>query len=345
METILDEIQADVESELDKVSLERLADLNPDLLANIKKTAEDHLGSGGAPTAVVVERTYILETRSPSCIQQSKAWNESKFVVESDASKIVQGIAALVGAAGDEPHTARDAMTVTHTLSVASALSKMLQQSVSYWQSQQESTTKAEPVTRRPTAGVSAVDPSKFTNDGLKEKDPNVIGLLYEVGLPFVSTADGRRFATQMELSHHLDALFKRNQLEKSMARTEERDWYITSDAWCGIMTAEASKPVTPANVSDVSAAESEYDPATSTVPADEARESCVVCGINFKMFFDSDDGVYKYSNCREIVVINDDDVALNESEDALVHVTCWQGLGSPDELTSDQAIQETARH
>ena len=77
-------------------------------------------------------------------------------------------------------------------------------------------------------------------------------------------------------------------------------------------------------------------------MPADELRDRCVVCGINFKMFFDNDDGIYKYSNCIEKEVLNDD-VAELESEQQLVHVTCWRGLGSPDVLSADQALQQSS--
>ncbi len=82
-------------------------------------------------------------------------------------------------------------------------------------------------------------------------------------------------------------------------------------------------------------------DPDKWSVPADENFDRCVVCGINFKMVFDNDDGIYKYSNCRAIDVLNDD-AAENESERMLVHVTCWRSLGSPLVLTPDQTLQDT---
>ena len=83
------------------------------------------------------------------------------------------------------------------------------------------------------------------------------------------------------------------------------------------------------------------YDPESSTMPADEYRDCCVVCGINFQMCFDTDDGMYKYRNCREIEVLNDD-ASDKESESMLLHVSCWRGLGSPEILTIDQTLQET---
>jgi pre-mRNA cleavage complex 2 protein Pcf11 len=81
-------------------------------------------------------------------------------------------------------------------------------------------------------------------------------------------------------------------------------------------------------------------DLSTFTMPADESRDRCVICGINFKMFFDNENGIYMYNNCREIEVLNDD-AAEKESESMLVHITCWRGLGSPPVLTMDQALQE----
>lgn len=136
------------------------------------------------------------------------------------------------------------------------------------------------------------------------------------------------------------------SRLEKSMERTEERGWYVDGSVWTGEASAadvaiatESRTEVAAADVSSIS--DADKDPASFIMPADESRDRCVVCGINFKMFFDNEDGIYMYNNCREIEVLNDD-AAEKESESMLVHVTCWRGLGSPEILTSDQALQET---
>lgn len=142
------------------------------------------------------------------------------------------------------------------------------------------------------------------------------------------------------------DAVWSRcSQLEKAMAKTEERGWYISDQTFCGktqsMDTGTLDENSAPG---DATAAEEEADPTSFTQPADESRDRCVICGINFKMFFDNDDGIYKYSNCREIEVLNDE-TAIKESEDMLVHVTCWRALGSPQLLTPDQALQETMQN
>lgn len=138
------------------------------------------------------------------------------------------------------------------------------------------------------------------------------------------------------------------SRLEKSMERTEERGWYVDGSVWTGETKATEAAATTggvldstEASAADASVSDADKDPASFTVPADESRDRCVVCGINFKMFFDNEDGIYMYSNCREIEVLNDD-AAEKESESMLVHVTCWRALGSPEVLTSDQALQET---
>jgi pre-mRNA cleavage complex 2 protein Pcf11 len=129
------------------------------------------------------------------------------------------------------------------------------------------------------------------------------------------------------------------------MATTEERGWYISNSVFFGEakMVDMGISADTPASA-DTAAAEEEADPSTFTQPADESRDRCVICGINFKMFFDNDDGIYKYSNCKEMEVLNDE-TAIKESEDMLVHVTCWRALGSPQLLTPDQALQETMQN
>lgn len=127
------------------------------------------------------------------------------------------------------------------------------------------------------------------------------------------------------------------------MERTEERGWYIDDSVWTGEATVAEVALATESTeaFTDVATSEEDKDPASFIMPADESRDKCVICGINFKMFFDNENGIYMYSNCREIEVLNDD-AAEKESESMLVHVTCWRGLGSPEELTSDQALQES---
>lgn len=94
-------------------------------------------------------------------------------------------------------------------------------------------------------------------------------------------------------------------------------------------------------DVSTMASGETDIDPSSFTMPAEESRDRCVICGINFKMFFDNDDGIYMYNNCREIEVLNDE-AAAKEKEDLLVHVTCWKALGAPETLTADQTLQDT---
>jgi pre-mRNA cleavage complex 2 protein Pcf11 len=73
-------------------------------------------------------------------------------------------------------------------------------------------------------------------------------------------------------------------------------------------------------------------------VIADESRDRCSLCGINFAMFFDQDDGEWKYRNCMESNVENDGPTMEEEDCDpVLVHVTCWEGLGSPTVLGLDE--------
>ena len=126
------------------------------------------------------------------------------------------------------------------------------------------------------------------------------------------------------------------------MARTEERGWYVADSVWSGESKAENDVGASAEEAQEAGPLddEEEADPSTFTTPADESRDRCVICGINFKMFFDNDDGIYMYRNCKEIEVLNDE-AAGSGSEEMLVHVTCWRALGSPQFLTQDQALKD----
>lgn len=355
MQSILDEMQEGVENELEKVSLEKLADLNPELLATIKQTAEESMRSDTSPSAKESSAhalpSFLVETRSQAVIERSKAWNDFKWN-HDETKDIIVKLENHVHevSSSDALYTQHDALAMMQYLAAASATATVLRITLQRMNAQEttkpasQSLVSSQSTFSKATSGFT-IDMSLFTNDGIKTKNETVIGLLYEIGLPFVSSTDGRRFASQLELSNHLDTLFKRNQLEKSIARTEERGWYIADVVWTGEtkeedLKAAAEQQAEPA----VDANDDGFDPETSTVPADESRDRCVICGINFKMFFDNDEGVYVYGNSREIEVLNDD-AAERESENMLVHVTCWRGLGSPEVLTMDQALEETMHH
>ena len=137
------------------------------------------------------------------------------------------------------------------------------------------------------------------------------------------------------------------SQVEKTMEKTEERRWYICEDDWTGKdkKTAAAANGEGPEGASEADAAaaaggvDDTADPNSFTVLADESRDRCLICGINFGMFFDQDEGEWMYKNCKEVVVENDE-TAIEATEDVFVHVTCLRGLGSPAFLTMDQVLQ-----
>ena len=243
-------------------------------------------------------------------------------------------------------YTQHDALALTRYLATAAVTSQLLtaaQQSSANLRADNDDSS----VPLSSAAGF-AVDPQQFTTDGIKIRNAAVVALLYEIGLPYQCTADGRRFRTQLALSRHLDALFRQNQVSKQsvLAVTEERGWYVADRVWTG----EEKAAVVPDAADSTAAAASsssqqeQQQQQAMTAPADETRDRCVVCGIHFKMLFDHDEGLYKYSNCREITVFNDD-AAATESDPQLVHGTCWRGLGEPEVLTADQTLPEMLVH
>lgn len=363
MQTILDDLQSDVEDELEKVSLERVASIDPDLLVKIKRTAEDSLRHGGsavigspskAASSTEEKLAFLVDTRTPESIERSLAWGKVKIDYMKESHDMIAALRHVVMdvSKSDETYTQKEAIDMTNTLGAAGAMASLLTNALERIRDDEKkassSALSGASGNKRKTSGPGArgffaIDKSLFTSDGLKKKNMAVIGLLYEIGLPFVSSTDGKRFASQLELSNHLDSLFKKNQLEKTMARTEERGWYVSDSVWSGELkeNEETNTADETTDASGVGASDGDADPSTFTMPADESRDRCVICGINFKMFFDNDDGIYMYSNCREIEVLNDE-AAAKETEDVLVHVTCWRALGSPEILTADQTLQDS---
>ncbi|KAG7359602.1 RNA polymerase II-binding domain containing protein [Nitzschia inconspicua] len=370
MQTILDDLQSDEQDELNKVSLERLAAIDPDLLIKIKRTAEESLRNGTSNSIDNSrsnssteqkkgkdELSFLVETRTPKTISRSQMWEKASLNYMKESHDIIASLNHLVleSSSIEKRYTQSEAIDMKGALATAAVTATLLTNAMQEMKDIADGSKKKKSKTTltggQSTTGASQVsarsffkiDKTLFTNDGLKKLNEAVVGLLYEIGLPFVSSADGQRFATQIELSQHLDTLFKKSQLEKTMATTQERGWYDEDSIWRGdIKTKESMQESRRLDDDDNSegptAEDDNADPDSFTYPADESRDRCVICGINFRMFFDNDDGIYKYNQCREIEVLNDEAVAT-ESDQMLVHVTCWRNLGSPEILTADQTI------
>lgn len=353
MQQLLDEVQSEVTNELEKVSLERLAEINPDLLQTIKQQAESMMtagpvGNAPAPAAAAGPEipVFFVETRSDFTMQRSKDWNkewDKASLKNMNAADLIKSLEDMVQniPTSSALYAQHEAVTMAASLAAAGATASCLETAVKSLQEQETASMKETSATAAVSSIYSGVDAKLFTNEGVKKKDLSVIAGLYEVGLPFKSSVDGRRFQSQTELSSHLDYLFKKNQLEKSMERTEERGWFVADDVWTGeVSEADVAAKAALGAVSamEVSTNPDEADPESFTEPADESQDKCAICDLNFKMFFDNDDGIYKYKNCKEMKVLMDD-TAIKESEQMLVHVTCLRALGSPDVLDMDQVL------
>lgn len=371
MQEILDEMQQE-ENEMEKVSLERLAAINTNLLLQIKEMAESSLRNGSGnnkgpsstdalPSSMSSSKTtddglsFLVETRSPELLNRSKTWEKLNLGENAkETHDLIASLHRLVRESTniEKRYTRTEAIEMTGALATVSVTASLLTSTLQQIKDESDKDRIKSKLGSMGSSGLHGmsgtlapsyftIDKSLFTNDGIKKLNEAVIGLLYEVGLPFVSSGDGRRFATQLELSKHMDALFKKGQLEKSMASTQERGWYDNDDTWSGggkSRDAGGSAENDNGDVAGPNTGDDSADPDTFAMPADESRDRCVICGINFKMFFDNEDGVYKYSNCRDITVLNDE-AAAKDSEEMFVHVTCWRNLGSPEHLTAEQII------
>lgn len=234
MQKILDELQNDIDNELEKVSLERLADINPDLLSNIKQAAEDAFqgnqstaaggnssgDAGGEQERSSMQPSFLSEFRSEEIARQSKAWSKLDLKHAEHSKDIIQKLKACIteGSSAESRYTQSEAIGMTHVLAAASAAADLLSKAVEISGTKGKHSGQSKlPFSSHggrsggvAASGFSNVDKNLFTNNGIKKKNLALIGLLYEVGLPFVSSSDGRRFKTQLDLSKHLDRLFKK---------------------------------------------------------------------------------------------------------------------------------------
>jgi pre-mRNA cleavage complex 2 protein Pcf11 len=226
MQKVLDELQNDIDNELEKVSLERLADINPDLLANIKQAAEDSTrgnqqnSSGGYGNGNGDEdknngsNSFFHEIRADDAVARSKAWSKLDIKHEAQTNELIKQLQTVVkdGSSPDSRYTQSEAIDMTRALATTSCAASLLSRALERRQTQDKKANKATPFIKADggSSGFSSVDRSLFTNEGIKKRDMALIEMLYGVGLPFVSSSDGRRFKTQLELSKHLDRLFKK---------------------------------------------------------------------------------------------------------------------------------------
>jgi len=347
MQLLLDEVQSDGVDELDKVSLERLADINPDLLQQIKEVAEAAIKEQNQ------QQNSIQQQQSTSLSSSNNVpaapttplsdWSKLKLNHLEKSHDLIASLQRHVRSANETVVVQAQLNDTTHLYAAVSASAQLLTDMLQQWKDGKGFGSGGDngSGTRRKRR-YSIVKPAKFTNEGIKERNDAVIAQLYEVGLPFVCSADGRRFGTQLELSKHLDALFRKSQIEKTMERTDENGWYPEESVW---ILGRNAPDTAPSAAEDKSSdalhnatADNPADEGPTTVSADETRDRCILCGINFAMFFDQDDGEWKYRNCTEKnVELDGPTMEEEESEAVLVHVTCWQGLGSPEYLTADQ--------
>lgn len=204
MQTLLDEVQNTSEvDELDKVSLERLADINPDLLKQIQTEAE----------MVLLEKQQAtlggsIAIATGGNIQQPESdWAKLKLNHLEKSNTIVANLQRHVRLVSSETTVPKSQSDATiHLYAAVSASAQLLTDMLQEFTMQNQHDTPLLKRKRR----YSLVKPQLFTTEGIKERNDAVIARLYEVGLPFVCSADGRRFGTQLELSKHLDALFRK---------------------------------------------------------------------------------------------------------------------------------------
>jgi len=283
------------------------------------KTSLDLLKDNRGLSSKSSKSLFFQDNRPQEIIQLSLDWEKVNFPLDK-AHELVTNLQLYV------KEGSRDETPIS-LLSSASATAKhisILLKTINHQRTYQ-------PVAMiKPT---SRIDTSLFTTENISKMSSSkgwIIGQLYDQGLPFVSSSDGRRFKTQTQLSLHLDALFRKSQIEKTMTKNEERGWYASVSEW-------TLTHVTVTSSSQSEQEETTKDPQTFRYIADEKRSKCIICGISFEMVFDQLVSDFMYTNCYEMDLLQEEEV--QEEEKVLVHETCRRGLGCPEYLTMNQVL------
>lgn len=260
MQDLLDEIHSDVD-ELEKVSLERLAAINPNLLENIKKIAMGELGdSSNAETEdsqrydFPHENSFFSNHVSKEHLQRSQDWMKVGYS-KSKAGDLVSQLQhhVMTGSKLLIANSTSTALSPTNTINnpsliaAASVTANHISVMLQFLQDNDPATKNNDSfqypffsgamgagngLSNNNTGGdqrniklqtlshnahsrsnANLIDKSLFTTEGIATKTKQharIVSMLYEEGLPFLSTSDGRRFKTQIDLSKHLDELFRK---------------------------------------------------------------------------------------------------------------------------------------
>jgi pre-mRNA cleavage complex 2 protein Pcf11 len=205
MQLLLDEVQSTGVDELDKVSLERLADINPDLLQQIKDAAmeeqkqqhqqQQQSSSSSTVSGGGIKSSLVSTIHPTSSSSSSSDWSKLNLNHLEKSSSLIASLQRHVRSANGITILSNQVDDTVHLYASVSAsaqiLTTMLQQfkdgtSNLLHMNDEDDDNKQSKRKRR----YSIVKKENFTNDGVRKRNDAVISQLYEVGLPFVLPMD-----------------------------------------------------------------------------------------------------------------------------------------------------------
>ena len=152
MQAVLDDVQADQVDELSKVSLERLADINPDLLVEIKRAAEEMIdqerksGTGAPSNPIALDGTQdvvpslFMEIRPPEIVERSMEWDKLDVKYLQSTNESIKKLLYTVRSATSSQSQAHNPdVDMTKLLGSASATASTLTQMLERFKTQNSS--------------------------------------------------------------------------------------------------------------------------------------------------------------------------------------------------------------
>ena len=355
MEKLLDDMRQGI-PDAEMLTLDALSKMNPGLYETIRSTATDMIASGKTNDNHLFKQNktqdpFYLFENPPNEVDRLQSWEKVDFNTTNDIQKCIDTLGRHVrlGMENLSSHGSEiDESTLKLFVSSSAAAHFMTSLATSYADIittiDQPNIRGAHQLLRQQSQSLGNVDTTLFTTEGIKKKNRWIIESLYE-GLPFVCQKDGRRFATQIQLSRHLDFTFQQTQEDKTSIISKERKWYDAIESWIDSNRVDNVLDGKDSNEKNSKTMTQDFDSTLESnklnmpsVLADEYRSKCVICGKNFDIYFDDDKSDFMYRNAREIEVLLDD-AAAADSEMVLVHSSCHKRLGCPESLNSDQIL------
>lgn len=212
MQNLLEDMRRGMPDAAD-LTLDKLMEINPSLYETIKATAQEMIDQMNNTDDDSFNFFYPLSKETgweQLCVNQNVN-DEVQRGIDVMNRQVRVSVDAL--SANGLVDVSSDDTPLVDLLVASSTASKYITNMLKIFDDTSEYEVRAKRMKflqRQESTSLQNVDITLFTTEGVKKKSLWPINSLYSEGLPYASSSDGRRFATQIQLSRHLDYIFQK---------------------------------------------------------------------------------------------------------------------------------------